>query len=90
MAVEVFSFEPADVPKAQRGLRRSKYLATVEGIDQYMKEHPEQNAVKIQLGNVSSKSAYASFRTVIAREYSDVLRLTQRGGDLYIERRGEE
>ncbi|MGI5939250.1 MAG: hypothetical protein ACOX8V_00885 [Thermoleophilia bacterium] len=90
MADEIFSFEPAVVPKAQRGFRRSKYLATVEAIDQFLKENPNENAVKIELGDVSSKSAYASFRTVIAREYPDSIRLTQRGGDLYIERRRDE
>lgn len=87
MSAETFNFKPADVPKAERGLKKSKYMATVEAVHQYMKDHSDQESVKIELGDVSAKSAHASFRNAIAKQYSDTLRLAQRGGGLYIERR---
>jgi hypothetical protein len=87
MAAEVFSFKPAEIPQAERGLRRSKYLATVEAVYEYLQAHKDQRAVKIDLGDVSTKSAVASFRNAIAKNYPDTLRLVQRGGDLYIEKR---
>jgi hypothetical protein len=86
MAVDIFDFKPADVPEATRGLRRSKYLATVDAISEYLQDHSEQQSVKIELGDVSIKSAVSSFRNAISKRYPDTLRLLQRGGDLYIER----
>ncbi len=87
MAAEAFSFKPAEIPPAERGLRKSKYAATVEAVNEYLLAHKDQRAVKIDLGDVSIKSAVASFRNAIAKNYPDNLRLVQRGGDLYIEKR---
>ena len=87
MAAEAFSFKPAEIPQAQRGLRRSKYLATVEAVHEYLQTHKDQRAVKLDLGDVNIKSAVASFRNAIAKKYPDSLRLVQRGGDLYIGKR---
>ena len=87
MAAEIFSFKPAEVPHASRGLRRSKYVATLEAVHQYLKDHTDQRSVKIELGDVSIKSAVASFRNAISKLYPGTIRLVQRGGDLYIEKR---
>jgi hypothetical protein len=87
MATEAFSFKPADIPQAERGLRKSKYVATVEAVNEYLQTHKDQRAVKIDLGDVSIKSAVASFRNAIAKSYPDTLRLVQRGGDLFIAKR---
>jgi hypothetical protein len=87
MAVEMFKFAPAAVPSPDRAGRKSRYRMTVEAIDEYLAENSDQKSVKIELGSVSSKTAYASFRNVISKYYSDTLRLIQRRGDLYIERR---
>jgi hypothetical protein len=88
MAAEAFSFRPAEIPKAERAVRESKYAATVKAVNHYMQEHSEQRSVMIDLGDVSIKSAVASFRNAIAKQFPDALRLVQRGGELYIERRG--
>jgi hypothetical protein len=88
MATDIFTFKPAEVPKAQRGLKKSKYGATVEAVHQYLQAHKNQQSVKLELGEVGIKSAVASFRHAIARRYPDALRLVQRGGELYIQRRG--
>lgn len=87
MAAETFSFRPAEVPKAVRGLRKSKYVATVEAVHEYLQDHSDERSVKIELGDVGVKSAVASFRNAISRQYPDALRLVQRGGELYIEKR---
>jgi hypothetical protein len=87
MAAEIFRFKPAEVPKASRGLRKSKYVETVNAVHEYLKDHADQPSVKIELGDVGVKSAVASFRNAISRQYPDTLRLVQRGGDLYMERR---
>lgn len=87
MSTETFGFSPAEVPKVVRGAKRSKYASTVEAVHQHMKEHRATQAVKVDLGDVAVKSAVASFRAAIARLYPDTLRLAQRGGELYIERR---
>jgi hypothetical protein len=87
MPAGVFSFKPAEIPKASRGRRGSKYAVTVEAIYKYLTEHPDQRSVKIELGGVGIKSAVASFRSAISRLYPEKLRLVQRAGDLYIERR---
>jgi hypothetical protein len=87
MAAETFSFKPAEIPPAERGLRKSKYAATVEAVNEYLLANKDQQAVKIDLGHVNIKSAVASFRNVIAKRYPATLRLVQRGGDLYIQRR---
>jgi hypothetical protein len=87
MAADTFKFVPAVVPKAVRGVRRSRYAATVEAVYQHMQDHKDTESVKIELGDVGVKSAVASFRNAIARLYPDTLRLIQRGGELYIERR---
>ena len=87
MAAEIFSFKPAEVPQATRGLRRSKYVATVDAVHKYLKDHTDQRSVKIELGDVGIKSAVASFRNAISKHYPDTIRLVQRGGDLYIEKR---
>jgi hypothetical protein len=87
MAAEAFSFKPAEIPQAERGSRRSKYLATVEVVHEYLQAHKDQRAVKIDLGDVSIKSAVTSFRNAIAKSHPETLRLVQRGGDLYIEKR---
>jgi hypothetical protein len=87
MAAEAFSFKPAEIPKAERASRESKYVATVKAVYQYMQDHTDQRSVKIELGDVSVKSAVASFRNAISRQYPDRLRLVQRGSDLYVERR---
>ena len=87
MANESFSFAPAVVPKVARGMKKSKYALTVEAVNQYMKDHKGADAVRLELGDVAVKSAVASFRNAIARLYPDTLRLVQRGGELYIERR---
>jgi hypothetical protein len=87
MVAETFGFKPAEVPQASRGLRRSKYVATVEAVHQYLQDHTDQRSVKIELGDVGIKSAVASFRNAISKQYPDTMRLVQRGGDLYIERR---
>ena len=87
MAAETFGFKPAEVPQAVRGLRKSKYVATVEAVHEYLQDHSDQRSVQIELGDVSIKSAIASFRNAIAKQYPDTLRLVQRGGELYIEKR---
>jgi hypothetical protein len=87
MAAESFSFKPAEVPQAARGLRKSKYVATVEAVHEYLQDHSDQRSVKIELGDVGTKSAVASFRNAVAKLYPDTIRLVQRGGDLYIEKR---
>ncbi len=87
MAVEPFPFKAAEVPKAVRGARESKYMATVRVIDQYMKDHKNERSVKVDLGDVSIKSAVGNFRSAVAREFPNKLRVVQRGGELYIERR---
>ncbi len=87
MATEIFSFKPAEVPKASRGLRKSKYVETVNAVHEYLQDHADQRSVKIELGDVGVKSAVASFRNAISKQYPDTLRLVQRGGDLYIEKR---
>ena len=87
MAADIFAFKPAEVPKASRGRRKSKYVETVEAVSQYLQDHADQPSVKIELGDVAVKSAVASFRNAIARHYPDTLRLVQRGGDLYVARR---
>jgi hypothetical protein len=87
MVPEPFAFKPATIPQAERGQRGSRYVATVERVQEYLVEHPEVESVHIELGGVSVKSAVASFRNVIAKKYRDSLRLQQRGGDLYIARR---
>jgi hypothetical protein len=86
MAVEMFKFGPAEVPRASRGLRKSKYGTTVEAVYEYLQENADQTAVKIELGSVDIKSAAASFRNAIAKRFPDAIRMVQRGGDLYIER----
>lgn len=87
MAPEPFPFKPAAIPQAERGQRGSKYVATVEKVHEYLVQHKEVDAVRIELGDVSVKSAVASFRNVIAKRYRESLRLQQRGSDLYIARR---
>jgi hypothetical protein len=87
MATEIFNFKPVAVPQAKRGLRRSKYVATVEAVHQYLEDHSDKRSVKIELGDVGIKSAVASFRNAISKQYRDSMRLVQRGGDLYIEKR---
>ena len=87
MAAEIFNFKPAEVPQTSRGLRRSKYVATIEAVHQYLRDHPDQRCVKIELGGVGVKSAVASFRNAISKHYRESMRLVQRGSDLYIERR---
>ncbi len=85
MSAEAFDFVPAIVPEATRGLKKSKYTATVEAIYLFLQEHKDTKAVKIELGDVSLKSALTSFRNTVRRLYPDTLRVVQRGGDLYIE-----
>lgn len=87
MAADTFAFKPAPVPKAVRGVRKSKYAATIEAVHQYLELHKDTESVRVELGNISAKSAVASFRNAIARRYPDTLRLVQRGGELYITRR---
>lgn len=87
MVAESFSFAPAVVPKVARGMKKSKYAATVEAVYQHMKSNKSTQAVQVDLGDVAVKSAVASFRNAIARLHPDDLRLVQRGGELYIERR---
>jgi hypothetical protein len=87
VAADMFSFKPAEVPKATRGRRRSKYAATVEAVHEYLAKHADERSVKIELGSVDSRSAAASFRMTVAKNHPDSLRLVQRGEDLYIERR---
>ena len=87
MAADSFNFAPAVVPKVVRGMKKSKYAATVEAVHQHMKDHKGTQAVKLDLGDVAVKSAVASFRAAIAKLYPDTLRLMQRGGELYIERK---
>ena len=87
MAADSFNFVPATVPKVVRGMKKSKYAATVEAVHQHMKDHKGTQAVKLDLGDVAVKSAVASFRAAIAKLYPDTLRLMQRGGELYIERK---
>jgi len=87
MAHEAFSFKPATIPELTRGQKRSKYATTVEAVHKYLNDHADQQAVKIELGGVSVKAAVASFRNVIAKQYKESLRLVQRNGELYIERR---
>ena len=86
MAGEHFGFRPAAIPAAKRGGRESKYVSTVQAVDHYLEEHKDQRSVKIDLGDVAIKSAVASFRAAISRQYPGRLRLVQRGSDLYIER----
>jgi len=87
MATDIFRFKPADVPQAKRGLRKSKYSATVEAVYEYLQKNPDQRSVKIELGDVGIKSAVASFRMAISKLYPDAIRLVQRAGELYVERR---
>ena len=87
MAAESFGFKPAEIPKAERGQRSSKYVATIEEVHQYLAQHRDQRSVKIELGGTSIKSAVTSFRNAISRRYPDSLRAAQRGGDLYIVKR---
>jgi hypothetical protein len=87
MAVEGFAFKPAPVPQAQRGSRGSRYVATVENVNRYLAQHKDVQSVQIELGDVSLKSAVASFRNVISKNYRDSLRLQQRGGQLFVSRR---
>jgi hypothetical protein len=87
MATEMFGFKPAPVPQASRGLRTSKYVATVEAVYKYLQENADQRSVKIELGNVAIKSAVASFRNAISKLHPDAIRLVQRAGALYIEKR---
>lgn len=87
MVADSFNFAPAVVPKVARGMKKSKYAATVEAVHQHMKDNKGTQAVKVDLGDVAVKSAVASFRAAIARLYPDTLRLVQRGGELYIERK---
>ncbi|MBN1630934.1 MAG: hypothetical protein JW990_14320 [Thermoleophilia bacterium] len=87
MAADSFNFTPAVVPRVVRGMKKSKYAATVEAVHQHMKDHKGTQAVKVELGEVTVKSAVASFRAAIARLYPDTLKLVQRGGELYIERK---
>jgi hypothetical protein len=87
MATQGFSFKPAEVPQATRGLKGSKYVSTVEAVHEYLQKHAEQRSVKVELGDVGVKSAVASFRNAISKLYPDTMRLVQRGGDLYIARR---
>jgi hypothetical protein len=87
MAADGFNFMPAVVPEALRGGRGSKYAATVESVYQYLQDHKETSAVKIDLQGVAVKLAVTSFRNAIKRLYPDSLRLVQRGDELYIERR---
>jgi hypothetical protein len=87
VAAEAFNFKPASVPQAERGSRGSKYGATVEKVHDYLTEHKDVQSVEIELGDVSLKSAVASFRNLIAKKYRDSLRLQQRGSRLYIARR---
>ena len=87
MAAESFPFKPASVPQSERGSRGSKYGATVEKVHDYLAEHKDVQAVEVELGDVSLKSAVASFRNIIAKRYRDSLRLQQRGGQFYIARR---
>jgi hypothetical protein len=84
MAADIFNFKPAEVPRALKG---SKYAATVQAVHEYMQEHTDQKSVKVELGDVSVKSAVASFRIAIKKQFPDTLRLVQRRGELYIERR---
>lgn len=87
MAAEAFGFKPVPVPPATRGSRGSKYVATVQAVHQYLLDHPNERSVKIELGDVSVKSAVASFRNAISKLYPDTIRLVQRAGDLYIQKR---
>jgi hypothetical protein len=87
MAADIFRFKPAEVPKATRGLGKSRYIATVEAVHQYLQKNADQQSVKIELGDVGVKPAAASFRNAIRKYYPDTLRLAQRGGELYIERK---
>ena len=88
MPVEAFDFRPAEVPQALRGSRGSRYTTTVEKIAEYLAEHEDVEAVELELGDVSVKSALASFRGVVRKKYRDSLRVQQRGGRVYISRRG--
>jgi hypothetical protein len=87
MAADVFRFKPAEVPRASRGRRKSKYSATVEAVHQYLQKNPDQLSVKMELGAVDFKAAAAGFRKAIAQQYPDAMRLAQRGGELYILRK---
>ena len=87
MASDIFSFKPAAVPSVSRGIRKSRYVTTVEAIYQYLHDHPDQRSVRIELGDVGIRNAVTSFRNAIAKTHPDVMRLVQRGGELYIERR---
>lgn len=87
MTDEIFKFKPAQVPQASRGLRRSKYAATVEAVQKYLQEHADQPSVQIELGDADIKSATAGFRNAVAKLGPDTMRLVQRGAALYIERK---
>lgn len=87
MAADAFNFTPAVVPDALRGGRKSKYVTTVESVYQYLQNHKETAAVRIDLDDVPVKLAVTSFRNAIKRLHPDSLRLAQRGDELYIERR---
>lgn len=87
MAADSFNFTPAAVPKVARGMKKSKYAATVEAVHQYMQDNKGTQAVKVDLGDVAVKSAVASFRAAIAKLHPDTLKLVQRGGELYVERK---
>lgn len=86
-AEKMFSFKPAAVPQATRGQRGSKYVATVEAVHEYLKDHPDERSVQIDLGGVDVKSAAPSFRNAISKQFPDTIRMVQRGRDLYIEKR---
>lgn len=87
MEAEIFRFEPVEVPPATRGLRRSKYIATLEAVHEYLQDHTDKRSVRVELGDVAIKSATSGFRNAISQHYPDTLRLVQRGGELYIEKR---
>ncbi len=87
MAEGLFDFSPAEVPTAERGSRKSKYVATVDAVYQYLQNNSNEQAVKLELGDVGMKSAVTSFRNAISKRHHDTLRLVQRGGSLYIKRR---
>jgi len=87
MAADAFDFKPAEVPQATRGLKKSRYAATVDAVHAYLQEHADQRAVQIELGSVGIKAAAASFRAAIKKHHPDDMRLAQRGGELFVERK---
>jgi hypothetical protein len=86
VAAETFSCKPVEVLQAVRGLRRSRYVATVEAVHQYLQCHPGQLTVKIELGDVGSKSAVASFRNAISKPYPDAFAWRTGVGSLHSKR----